>query len=101
MNNERRKELMNLIARLQRISSKINNIDFSIVDSIVNELNDIKDDEEYKLNNLEGGLAETENAYNIQKAIDNLEDAINNLEQLSDFDFNVVDELITNLEELK
>lgn len=105
MNNERRKELIGLLGRLQRISSKMKNIDFSIIDSVLDGLNDVKDKEEVSLENLETsgseGLGQTPNAENIRISIDNLEIAISNLEQLSNFDFDIVDELIANLEEIK
>ncbi|SDP36025.1 hypothetical protein [Clostridium gasigenes] len=98
MNKERREELKNILDRLQGINTKISNSDFTIVDDVICDLNDIKDDEENKLDNLTGGLRETNNAYNMERAIENLGEAINKLE---DFDMNSVEALIYKLEEIK
>lgn len=97
MNEQRREELKNILDRLQGINTKISNSDFTIVDDVISELNDIKDDEENKLDNLIGGLRETNNAYNMERAIENLGEAINRLE---DFDINNVEDLICKLEEI-
>lgn len=97
MNEQRREELKNILDRLQGINTKISNSDFTIVDDVISELNDIKDDEENKLDNLIGGLRETNNAYNMKRAIENLGEAINRLE---DFDINNVEDLICKLEEI-
>lgn len=101
MNNERRKELKKELEKLKHINIKISNNDFSIIDDVNYELDDIKCDEESKLDNLNGGLLETQNAYNIQKAIENLDRAMSSLDEFMGIDLNIIEELIIKLEQIE
>ena len=80
MNNARRKELKNLIGQLGRIQ------DEGDLYACINDLEDIKYEEECSYDNIPENLQSSQRASESEEAIDNLEDALNLLNEVYDMD---------------
>ena len=101
MNKDTRKNVENIISELNCINQIISNFNFDILDDIIFELEDIKEDEDYKYNNLNESLQQTENANNMQRAVEKLEESIYNIEEFksSVIEYNI-DNIIMNLQNI-
>lgn len=106
MNKQRRKEISAIIARLKMISNK-NNYDSETVSSILSNINDdlntILSDEEYYMDNIpenmQGGYKHEkaeEACNNIESAIDEVIDAIDNTDDKNDM-INCIESAISYL----
>ena len=102
MNKDTRKNVENIISELNCINQIISNFNFDILDDIIFELEDIKEDEDYKYNNLNESLQQTENANNMQRAVEKLEESIYNIEEFksSVIEYNI-ENIIMNLQDRK
>lgn len=101
MNKDNRKNVENIISELNCINQIISNFKFDILDDIIFELEDIKEDEDYKYNNLNESLQQTENANNMQRAVEKLEESIDNIEEFksSVIEYNI-ENIIMNLQHI-
>ena len=101
MNKDNRKNVENIISELNCINQIISNFNFDILDDIIFELEDIKEDEDYKYNNLNESLQQTENANNMQRAVEKLEESIYNIEEFksSVIEYNI-ENIIMNLQNI-
>ncbi len=101
MNKDNRKNVENIISELNCINQIISNFNFDILDDIIFELEDIKEDEDYKYNNLNESLQQTENANNMQRAVEKLEESIDNIEEFksSVIEYNI-ENIIMNLQNI-
>mgnify|MGYP000937749507 FL=1 len=101
MNKDTRKNVENIISELNCINQIISNFNFDILDDIIFELEDIKEDEDYKYNNLNESLQQTENANNMQRAVEKLEESIYNIEEFksSVIEYNI-ENIIMNLQNI-
>lgn len=89
MNKTRRKELLEIINMLGQVQDKDD------LYAVINELECIKDDEQYYYDNIPENLQCSQRAEDSERAIDNLEDALNSLNEVYDADeFDKDDELI-------
>ena len=89
MNKTRRKELSEVIRELNLMQDK------SDLNSIINTLENIKSDEESYYDNIPENLQYSQRAEDSERAIDNLDDALNLLNEISDIDeFDKDNELI-------
>mgnify|MGYP004508788295 CR=1 FL=1 len=101
MNKDTRKNVENIISELNCINQIISNFNFDILDDIIFELEDIKEDEDYKYNNLNESLQQTEKANNMQRAVEKLEESIYNIEEFksSVIEYNI-ENIIMNLQNI-
>ena len=83
MNKMRRKAIRNLIAKLSGIRNDKKDVDFDLIDDILDETQTILDDEEDYFYNIPENLQSGSRYDDSENAIDNLGDAIN---ELSDID---------------
>ena len=89
MNKLRRKELLEIIKDLNIMKDKDD------LYSIINELDNIKDEEADYYNNIPENLQYSQRAEDSERAIDNLEEALNLLNEVYDSDeFDKTNELI-------
>jgi predicted RNase H-like HicB family nuclease len=75
MNKMRRKELANLVAELKMVKDKDDVYD------VINTLENIRDEEEEYYDNIPENLQGSHRAYDAEEAIDNMNDALDLLEQ--------------------
>lgn len=101
MNKDTRKNVENIISELNCINQIISNFNFDILDDIIFELEDIKEDEDDKYNKLNESLQQTENANNMQRAVEKLEESIDNIEEFksSVIEYNI-ENIIMNLQNI-
>lgn len=101
MNKDTRKNVENIISELNCINQIISNFNFDILEDIIFELEDIKEDEDYKYNNLNESLQQTESANNMQRAVEKLEESIDNIEEFksSVIEYNI-ENIIMNLQNI-
>lgn len=85
MNNQRRKQIRNIE---KNIDMAYNTCDEFFIDSIISDIEDVLMEEESCYDNLPESLQYSERAYKMEVAIDNLQEAIDVLE---DIDFDVDD----------
>lgn len=85
MNNQRRKQIRNIE---KNIDSAYNTCDEFLIDSIISDIESVLMEEESCYDNLPESLQYSERAYKMEVAIDNLQEAIDVLE---DIDFDVDD----------
>ncbi|WMJ81472.1 hypothetical protein RBU49_04245 [Clostridium sp. MB40-C1] len=101
MNDINRKETRDILKRLYGINSTIKEFDFSVLEDITGALIDVKEDEEWKFDNLNESLQQTENALKMQSSGECLEESISELEEFDYELFNInIENLINNLEGL-
>lgn len=82
MNNQRRKELKNVITEIEGIlaDNEIGYCGDADFDSIVSSLEKLRDEEEECFENLPEGIQDSERGEMMQEAIENLEEAVSLVE---------------------
>lgn len=80
MNKARRKELLKVIRELNMVKDKDD------LYSIINELDSIKDDEQDYYDNIPENLQYSQRAEDSEQAIDNMEEALDLLNEIYDVD---------------
>ena len=84
MNKRRRKAIHDIIKRLNEMLESKNDIDTSIFEDIVDETQTILDDEENYFYNIPENLQSGSRYEESESAIDKLEDAVSELEDIDD-----------------
>ena len=83
MNNVRRKRILNLVRELESLCK---NCSPNLLSSCIDELIDIKNDEEEAFDNMPEGLQYSSRGMDSEAAIDNFDDALAYLEEIGEID---------------
>lgn len=97
MNKQRRKELSDIIDRIAAMGEQLNAIKQTRND-IVSDLEALRDEEQESFDSLPEGLQDSERGQDMQAAVDNLDNALQDLDIDLDLD---VDGVVSNIDDAR